>query len=468
MINPSLWYQCMYPTGILCLSSYLDGHGHPNTIVDSASCAKRIPYAAREAVILDRIRELDPKVICFSCTHREFDEVVRLNAAIRSLDRGILTIVGGSQPTYRTSDFLDNGFDFVCAGEGEKTLLGFVEAIAEGSRGWGSIDGLIWRQDGAVVANPPRPLMPAEELDFDLISAYGAIDPRYFGFGVEIVRGLPMAGALLLTTRGCPYDCSFCGCNAIFGRKLRHRPLASIEREVAWLVRERRVEGLWILDDTFTINKEHALAVARMLHLHGVVWGCQSRVDSLTPDFTAEMRAQGCVQMDFGVESGSQRILDEVIGKRTRIDQVIRAFDLAKRNRIRTLANFMIGFPTETAEDLEATKRLADRINADIYVFSIATPLPGTRLYAMVGEEIRPQDYASLNWNGSPLTEKLNKSALPNVVRERRSLKNRYLMRSVLKSMVSEGFIPLFVMRNHRLKRMRAAAEFLYRTVFSS
>lgn len=468
VINPSLWYQCMYPTGILCLSSYLDEHGFPSLIVDSGPYPQKIPLGEREKTILRRLQELKPKVVCFSCTHREFDEVVRLNYAIKSFDKHLVTIVGGSQPTYRTSDFLDNGFDFVCVGEGEKTLLQFVEHVSKGMAQWQSIAGLVWKADGRVTFNPPRPLMTEAELHFDLVSAYQKIDPRYFDFGVEIIRGLPLIGALLLTTRGCPFSCSFCGCNSIFGRKLRFRPIESIEREVRYLTAEKQVEGIWILDDTFTVNRDHAMAVAKILDQHHVVWGCQSRVDVLTDSFVTEMKNYGCVQMDFGVESGSQRILDEIIGKKTKVEQVIRSFELAKKNGIRTLANFIIGFPTETLEDLEATKRLADWIKADIYVFSIATPLPGTRLYEMVGEEIRPQDYSSLNWNGSPLTEKLNKSAIVNIVRERRNLKLRYLTKSIFKAIFSLSGILFILARRRRLKRMWTAFSFLVRTVLGA
>lgn len=461
VINPSLWYQCMYPTGILCLSSYLERQGIPNLILDSGSCSQKASFSQREEIIINRLKELRPKVVCFSCTHREFDEVIKLNLLIKNFDNQIITIVGGSQPTYRTSDFLDNGFNFVCIGEGEKTLQDFVSNVLNGEKQWETIKGLAWIRDGLPVFNRPRPLMKEEELGFDLISAYKKIDPRYFGFGVEIIRGLPIIGALLLTTRGCPFNCSFCGCNSIFGRQLRFRPLESIEKEVRYLVQEKNVEGIWILDDTFTVNRKHANAVADILASHQLSWGCQSRVDSLNDNFIAEMKSRGCIQMDFGVESGSQRILDEVIGKKTNLEQVIRSFKLTKKHGIRTLANFIIGFPTETLEDLSATKKLADQIKADIYVFSIATPLPGTRLYEMVGEKIHPQDYSSLNWNGGSLTDKLNKSEIRDIVRERQKLKIRYLTMSIFKSIFSSDGIRFVICRKNRLKRLWAAFRFL-------
>ena len=169
--------------------------------------------------------------------------------------------------------------------------------------------------------------------------------------------------------------------------------------------------------------------------------------------------------MDFGVESGSQRILNEIINKRTTTRQVTNAFDLMKKYKIRSPANFMVGLPTETEEDFLATKRLADSIRADVYVFSIAIPLPGTRLYEMLAEEISPFQYSLLDWNGSPLTEKLNKSDLTDIIGKKRPLKNKYLWRSIRKSIFSARGLKYALLREKRLKRLLSAVLFIYRTV---
>lgn len=467
VVNPSVWYKSMYPTGILCLSNYLEAKWFRNVILDSGLSSRRVHPAEREKLILDTLKSTKPRVVCLSSTHKEFDEVIRISAGIKAIDEKIFVIVGGSQPTYRLSDFLDNGVDFVCFGEGEKTLHEFVKEIAAGTYHWGGLAGLAWKNGQAVTLNKPRDLMTEEELRVDIFTAYEKIDRRYFEISVEIIRGLPLAGALLLTTRGCPFDCSFCGCGSIFGRRLRFRPLESIRKEISYLKAEHGVEGIWIVDDTFTVNKKHAVAVARMLKDHDIVWGCQSRVDTIDEPLAAELREGGCVQMDFGVESGSQRILNEIINKRTTTSQVTSAFALMKKYKIRSLANFMIGLPSETEEDLQATKRLADAINADVYVFSIATPLPGTRLYEMVGEEISPFQYSLLDWNGSVLTEKFNKSGIKDVLKERRRLKNKYLLRSIRKSIFSVRGLAFVVLKKNRLKRVRGVLSFIWRTVFA-
>jgi anaerobic magnesium-protoporphyrin IX monomethyl ester cyclase len=465
VVNPSVWYKSMYPTGILCLANYLESKGFRNVILDAGLSSRRVRPGQREELVLNTLRLIRPKVVCLSSTHKEFEEVIRISAGARAIDDRIAVIVGGSQATYRPADFLDNGVDFVCFGEGEKTLHEFVTEVADGTHRWDGVAGLAWRNGNRVTMNAPRELMTEEDLGMDGFSAYEKIDRRYFAINVETIRGLPLAGGLLLTTRGCPFDCSFCGCGSIFGRRLRFRPLESIRREVSYLKVEHGVEGIWIVDDTFTVNKMHALAVAEILKEHDILWGCQSRVDTIDEPLAAALKECGCVQMDFGVESGSQRILNEIINKRTTTGQVRDAFSLMKKYRIRSLANFMIGLPTETEQDLLATKRLADAIGADVYVFSIATPLPGTKLYKMVGEEISPFQYSLLDWNGSDLTEKLNKSGLRDVVRERRRLKNKFLLRSIGKSIFSTRSMAFLLLRKNRLKRLKAILDFVWRTV---
>lgn len=463
VINPSLWGQNMYPSGILCLSGFLEGQGYPNVILDSRLVRSLAAgRQEREAAVLARIRECRPRLVCFSSTHREFGEVVRLNAAVKAIDPSVTVIVGGAQPTYRASDFLENGFDFACIGEGEKTLHEFCAEVFSGRRAWNSVRGLCWNDRGAMVLNPARELMAEEELNAAGVLPYERIDPRYFDMNLMAIRGLPLKGALLLTTRGCPFSCSYCGCNLIFGRKLRFRSLACIEREVAYLKARFGIEGVWIVDDTFTVNKGHCLAVAQVLKRYGLVWGCQSRVDTIDDGMMSAMRACGCAQIDFGVESGSQRILDDIIGKRITIPQVRDAFRLARKHGVRTLANFMVGLPTETYGDLAETHRIAEEINADAYIFSIATPLPGTRLYGMVNEKISPHEYAQLDWNGSALTGRLNKSRIRDLIAEKDRLYRKFLGRMLVKSLVSGGNYRFFLRNKNKYARCLFALKALY------
>ncbi|MDO9464796.1 MAG: radical SAM protein [bacterium] len=455
VINPSLWYQNMYPSGILCLSGYLESKGVSNIILDSKISSIKIDGQKREGMILNQIKEARPRIVCFSASHREFDEVVRMNNEIKKLDNSVVTIVGGSQPTYRGADFLDNGFSFVCIGEGEATLCEFVKEVLSKSYRWTRIDGLGWRNGKDNIFNQPRKLIDETTINSVSMPPYDKIDKRYFDINVGTIRGLPLKGALLLTTRGCPFSCSYCGCNLIFGKKLRFKSLENIEREIKYLRDNYDIEGIWIVDDTFTIKENHAISVSKILKRHDIIWGCQSRVDTINEKLMKIMKESGCVQIDFGVESGSQRILNDIIGKGTNVEQIIHAFNLAKKYKIRTLANFMIGLPTETYSDLKETEKIAALIDADIYLFAIATPLPGTRLYNMINEKISPYEYSLLNWNGSILTERFNKSKIKDLIIEKDKLHKKYFFRTMRKSVLSMDNYLFFLKKKYKYQRLK-------------
>lgn len=461
IINPSLWYQNMYPSGILCLTSYLKDKNIDSVIVDSKISSKKIPFNQRLKFIIKYLKKIKPKIVGLSSTNLEFSEVVKINEAIKKFDKNIFIIIGGSQPTYRAKDFLNNGFKFICIGEGEKTIFEFVQEIQNKTFNWGRVNGLAWKKNNKQIINSPRQLMIEEEMNQIKSLSFDKIDSRYFDINLGIIRGLPIKGALLLTTRGCPFNCSYCGCNLIFGRKLRFKTMENIEAEIKCLKQKYNIEGIWIVDDTFTISEKHILGVCKILKKYNIIWGCQSRVDTINEKIAKVMKESGCIQIDFGVESGSQRILDEIIFKRTNINQIIKAFELAKKYKMRTLANFMIGLPTETYQDLEMTKILAQKIKADVYIFSIATPLPNTKLYDMVGINIKPKQYAQLNWNGGPLTEKLNKSKIKNLVKEKNKLSQKFLIRYIFKSIISPtNFVILFKM-NYKIKRITFIINYL-------
>jgi anaerobic magnesium-protoporphyrin IX monomethyl ester cyclase len=463
IINPSLWYKPMYPSGIMYLASYLRLSGVNVEIIDASISKRIIPIEQREALLVDTILKKKPRIVGFSASHLEYEEVSRINQKILEKNGSIVTIVGGSQPTYRPDDFIQSGFNFICNGEGEKILLNFILEFRKNIPDWSSVKGLTWNNNGSIVRNPACDLMSEKEIDENYLPAYDLVDKRYFEFNAGIIRGLLIRGAMILTTRGCPFKCSFCGCNLIFGKKLRKKSIDRIDKELEYLKTRHGIEGVWIIDDTFTINREHVANVSKVLKKHGLVWGCQSRVNTIDEEMIKIMKDGGCIQIDFGVESGSQRVLDEIIQKGITIEQVRNAFKLARKYKIRTLANFMIALPTETIEEFEMTKALADEIKADVCIFSIATPLPGTKLYDLVGVPITPAEYNSLNWIGSPLTKRLNKSFIADPVSERVALQKKFYLRTLFKSFFSFENFHFFILRGSKVQRFLSLFKYLGR-----
>jgi radical SAM superfamily enzyme YgiQ (UPF0313 family) len=179
------------------------------------------------------------------------------------------------------------------------------------------------------------------------------------------------------------------------------RSPANVMREVGWLADNYRIDGFWLLDDTLLEQPDWTLEFCRQLHAagYGLSWGCQAHVLRIRDDLLRSMKAAGCVQVEFGVESGSPRILKR-LRKGTTPDQIVHAFQSVRAAGMRTLANFMIGNPGETLEDLELTFRLAKRIKPDHVVATFTTPLPGSALYddALQQGVVSPDENFSEGW----------------------------------------------------------------------
>lgn len=147
---------------------------------------------------------------------------------------------------------------------------------------------------------------------------------------------------------------------------------------------------------------------------YNMIWTAQARTHAVTEEMLRIMKEAGCVQIDFGVESGSQRILDEIINKKATVDHARQAFALCKKVGIRAMANLMLGNPTETEEEMMKTLELAKEIKPDYVFYSIVAPLPNTTLYNMVnnmlpeGNKINVEDYKNIDWTGRNYTEKFN------------------------------------------------------------
>jgi radical SAM superfamily enzyme YgiQ (UPF0313 family) len=191
--------------------------------------------------------------------------------------------------------------------------------------------------------------------------------------------------ATVFATRGCPYGCIYCGSHNIFGRRIRYRPVDDVVSEIAELKERYLVRGIYFCDDLFTLDRPWVVDFCDELQrrLPGAIrWACQTRVDAVHLDILRTMREAGCVQIDFGVESGSEKIL-KILSRKTPKEKILTAFRTARSVGLRTCATFIIGSPEETREDLAASAELARALRADYTAFYFATPYPGTKLYDM-------------------------------------------------------------------------------------
>jgi len=471
VLPPSRFKDRRYSLSLLCISSYLRANGFENIIVERGLFKKEtweFDHALINHLMVEKIKELRPKIIGFTASTQEFDEVVNLNQELKK-NLSFLSLIGGPHATTSPAEFLNNGFDIAVMGEGEETTLELVfcaknkfeqqekdknfDVCKDFLKDLKNIRGIVYKNlEGEIIANQRREFIDISDLP---IPAYDKIDMEsYIGMSDRIIRGVIVRGASIMTSRGCPYSCTFCDCNKVFGHGVRYRGLDNIRQELKLLKENYDVEGIWLADDTFTLNKEHILGVGSIMKEFNLIWGCQARVNLVDDDLVRVMKRDGCVQFDFGVESGSQRILDEIMNKKTNLDQIRRAFAICRRHRVRTLANFMMGLPTETKEEMEQTMKLAREIKADVYMLTIFTPLPGTELFdRYFKEEITTGDYKEMKLFAG--VERFNKSK----VRSLKELNDRWrkdLTKEMKKRYLDNpwAYLEIFFKLKHKKERL--------------
>lgn len=264
--------------------------------------------------------------------------------------------------------------DFGLHGEIERVLEKFYrgDSLAE-------LPGLIYRaeRNGAarVQRNHGHPVLEnLDELPFparDLLenSIYRSPDT---GNPLTVIHG----------NRGCPAHCIFCPAGVISGFSVRYRSPENVVREVEECVEKFGIREFLFHGDTFTMNKPWILKLCGLIRAKGlnIRWGCNSRVDTIDDERAKAMREAGCWVVAFGIESGSQELLDRM-KKGAKVEDAINAVAVCKRNGLRTHAFMVIGLPWETEETLAQTLELAHKIDTDFFDFNIAYPLPGTEFY---------------------------------------------------------------------------------------
>jgi len=443
-----------YSYGVLSISAYLRAKGYDNNIFDYPRALEFKDYRDYTEEIalsdcIEAVKRLRPKIIFISATSPEALHALQLLRELKKV-HDFVSVIGGYHATFKPRDFIENGFDYVLRGEGEISCVALVKAI-EQKADVSHIPGLLWKKNGMTMDNGPAEVV--KDLDELPIPAYDKITmEKYVQMRDGIVRGVPFRGATVAGNRGCPYTCTFCASPVLSSRWVRYRSEEHMEEEIRYLRDTYNVEAIWFTDDILTVNPAHVRKVCAVMRKLGMYWACQARVDLINEKMIRLMKESGCLQIEFGIESGSERILELVVDKGFAPDKVEGAIRLCNRYGIRTLSNFIMGYPTETMEDLQKTIDLAKRIRSSYYAFTVVLPLPGTKLYEMVGEDISMEEYAALNYYGGTNTDKFNKSEIPNLYEMHDRIHRMLLLRSLTNSLKD---IPLYLRVLAHLPRKR-------------
>ncbi len=342
------------PYGLFALGAQAMRAGHDVKVINLSS----YPWSRA----LEVVGALGADVYAMSCWTANRRGVVMLARAIKERVSGASVIVGGPHVTPLFRELLEAcpAIDVACIGESD---VSFVELLALRAQGLAlrGVAGTAWRDDdGAVGMGAPR--KNVEDLD-QLASPQDHFDTH-----------------IIMTSRGCPWSCTFCGAESSWGRGFRSNTTAYTVDAMQKVLARLPVKMLQIKDDTFTTNKKRVLELCREIRRRELsfLWSCDTRVDLLTEELLVEMRLAGCQRLSLGVESGSQRILN-AIDKKITLAEIIESTELAKRVGIKVRYYMMLGNRGDDRESFGETLAFLERARPHEYVFSCLSIYPGTK-----------------------------------------------------------------------------------------
>jgi anaerobic magnesium-protoporphyrin IX monomethyl ester cyclase len=189
---------------------------------------------------------------------------------------------------------------------------------------------------------------------------------------------------MIISSRGCPFNCSFCCSDTLWKRKVVFRSIDNIIEEIKSIKKDYRTTNFYFADDSFTCNKNRTKEFCDKIKGLGITWSCLTRADLIDEDTVIAMKGSGCTTVKIGLESGSQKVLG-IMNKRIKKENVIRASDILHKHNLNWNAYFMVGTPGETEQDVNETLDFIREVKPNFISFSIFTPYPGTPLYKKLG-----------------------------------------------------------------------------------
>jgi len=398
------------PLGLAYLASMVKDE-HDVKIIDSIAEG----YARKD--VANVIKNFDPDIVGLTATTSMIQDAYEIAKIAKGINENVDIILGGPHATFLPERTMQEcpHVDFVVRGEGEHTFKELVDALENGGD-LKNIMGLTFRSGGKVMSNPPRKLI--ENIDEIPIPSYDLLPMKKYKSGkIEF--------ATIITSRGCPFDCIFCSSSLQFGKKWRGHSVERTMEELSILRYEYGKTEIEFLDDTFTLLKPRAIALANKIREErlDISWSASSRVDTFSVEVANTMKKGGAHTVYFGIESGSQKTLD-FIGKGITPKKSELAVKNAKGAGLRVLGSFVIGFPDETEEDVNKTIKFSQKVGVDLAQFTIATPYPGTRLWLYA---LKEKLLLTMNWRKFTTLEPVMKLKYLTIPRIAKALKMAYL-----------------------------------------
>ncbi len=352
---------------------------------------EKIRYGLSFAAIKERIEEFSPDIVGVSCSFsalsRNAHEILRI---AKEVDRSIITIMGGAHPSAVPEVVMrDENLDFVVIGEGEETILKLVEEI-ENEEGFSNLDGIGYREEGEVKIIPKTTYI--ENLDDLPFPARHLLQmEKYFRIKKGHVTPKNTPYTTMITSRGCPSRCIFCSIHTVWGKKFRARSPENVLKEIEYLVEKYEIKEIHFEDDNLTFDKERAEKIfdGMVERNLDILWATPNGIAlwRLDENLLTKMAKSGCYSLSLAIESGDEEVLQKIIKKPLKIENVTELVKVIKKLKIKSQGFFVIGLPGETKYQIKKTIDFANSLDIDDARFFIATPYPGTELYSICKEK---------------------------------------------------------------------------------
>jgi anaerobic magnesium-protoporphyrin IX monomethyl ester cyclase len=341
--------------------------------------------------IADRIKQWSPSVVVIEIPFSGWAKTAfEVASTTKNINKKIVTVLNGQHPSARPKACLSNpNVNFVVIGEPENTISELVSALEQGRQDLKKIKGIAFVKNGKTIIAPSRPMI--ENLDSLPFPARHLLpmEEYYVAVKENPLRGeIRKPWTIMITSRGCPYNCIFCSNCLVSGKKWRGRSPENVVDEIEHLIKTYHIKQIDFSDDNMTLDKKRMeticdLILKRRLRFE---WFTPNgiRADTLDESLLTKMKKAGCRKIRIAPESGVQRVVDDIIKKNLDLKSVEQAVVLCKKVGIKVGCFFVIGLIGETKDDIEETIKFAYKLRelgADSFIFSIAAPIYGTELY---------------------------------------------------------------------------------------
>jgi anaerobic magnesium-protoporphyrin IX monomethyl ester cyclase len=329
----------------------------------------------------NELSKRQPDIVGITSTTERYKPALQIAKIVKEVFPKCLTAIGGHHVTFEDEKALQDcaALDVIVRKEGEYTLLELAERV-EAGKDYYDVLGTTCRKDGKIVRNPDRPYIEnLDELPFPA---------RHF-WPVDYLKRYGTIIFNVLTSRGCSYWCNFCIEVRVHGQKYRVRSAKNVVDEIEFLQKTYGANYISFVDATFTVDQDRIAELCEEIinRKLKIRWVAGTRVDMVTKELLLKMKEAGCISMWYGVESGTQTVLDEM-RKGITVEQTIKAFNWTKEVGLKPDPNVVLGFPGETKESAWKTIKFVEQLNPDYMgIYTVATPYPGTPLYDLVKEK---------------------------------------------------------------------------------